>query len=65
MVLPGLAGYWLDQRLGTGYLVGVGFVLGFVTGVWHLLTMTGAVKGTRAVKGAKQRPSDPPDPPPK
>lgn len=40
MVLPGLAGSWLDRRFGTSYLVVVGFVFGFVAGLWHLLQLT-------------------------
>ncbi len=42
MVLPGLAGQWLDQRFGLSYLALVGFALGLVTGMWHLLVMTGS-----------------------
>ena len=40
MVLPGLAGQWLDRRLGTRFLVLVGFVLGLSVGMWHLLQVT-------------------------
>jgi hypothetical protein len=43
MVVPGIAGSWLDRRLGTGFLVIVGFVFGLVVGVWHLLAMVGAI----------------------
>jgi hypothetical protein len=39
MVLPGLGGQWLDSKLGTNYLVMVGFGLGFLVGVFHLLHM--------------------------
>lgn len=42
MVLPGLAGQWLDRRLGTGFLVFVGFAFGLTTGMYYLLVMTGA-----------------------
>lgn len=44
MVLPGLAGQWLDERLGTGFLGITGFALGLTTGIWHLMVMTGAVR---------------------
>ena len=38
MVLPGLAGYWLDQKLGTVALfMLVGFVLGCTAAVLHLM----------------------------
>jgi hypothetical protein len=41
MVLPGLAGYWIDQKLGTAVLfMLVGFVLGSWTAVLHLIRMT-------------------------
>ena len=44
MVLPGLAGQWLDQRFGTRFLVLIGSAFGMTTGFWHLLSMTGAAK---------------------
>jgi hypothetical protein len=40
MVLPGLAGQWLDKRWGTSFLGLVGFALGMVSGIAYLLTMT-------------------------
>lgn len=40
MVLPGLAGYWVDQRLGTRVLfLLVGFALGTTAAVVHLIRM--------------------------
>ena len=44
MVLPGLAGDWLDKRYGTAFLAIVGFILGISCGMWHLLTMTNVIK---------------------
>jgi F0F1-type ATP synthase assembly protein I len=41
MVLPGLVGLWLDGRWGTSpWLTLLGFVLGMVFAMWHLLRMT-------------------------
>lgn len=41
MVLPGLAGYWVDQRLGTRVLfLLLGFAAGGVSAAVHLLSMT-------------------------
>jgi hypothetical protein len=40
MVLPGLAGQWLDQRWGTKFIGLLGFALGLTVGIWHLLAMT-------------------------
>jgi hypothetical protein len=40
MVLPGLAGQWLDDRWGTGFLALIGFALGLTVGIWHLIAMT-------------------------
>lgn len=38
MVLPGLAGYWLDQKLGTVALfMLIGFALGCTAAVLHLM----------------------------
>lgn len=40
MVLPIVIGYWLDQRLGTKIVFMIlGLVLGFSTGMWHLLKL--------------------------
>ena len=41
MVLPALAGVWLDGKLGTKFLFLIlGAVLGFFFGFWHLLKLT-------------------------
>lgn len=40
MVLPGLAGQWLDKRWQTGFLGLIGFLLGLVFGMAYLLIMT-------------------------
>jgi hypothetical protein len=40
MVLPGLAGQWLDKRWGTQFLALIGFGLGVSVGIWHLVAMT-------------------------
>jgi hypothetical protein len=41
MVLPGLAGYWLDQQLGTAVVFMLfGFALGGTAAVMHLIRMT-------------------------
>ena len=40
MILPGLAGLWLDNQLGTRFLTLLGFALGVPLGMWHLIAMT-------------------------
>jgi hypothetical protein len=40
MVLPGLAGLWLDKRLGVGFLGLTGFVIGLISGIAYLLVIT-------------------------
>jgi hypothetical protein len=40
MVLPGLAGLWLDSQLETQFLTVLGFALGVPLGMWHLIAMT-------------------------
>jgi hypothetical protein len=44
MVLPGIAGAWLDRRWGTTYLTLVGLALGVTVGIWHLIILTGTGK---------------------
>jgi hypothetical protein len=51
MVLPGLAGYWLDQRLGTVVLfMLLGFGLGSTAAVVHLVRMVRAEQEAYAGK---------------
>jgi hypothetical protein len=45
MVLPGIAGGWLDAKLGTSFIALVGFALGVSGGVWHLLVITASGNG--------------------
>ena len=41
MVVPGLAGLWIDRRLETTPLVTlVGFAVGLTMGIWHLIRLT-------------------------
>jgi hypothetical protein len=40
MILPGVGGRWLDEKLGTEFLTLLGFGLGLVSGVVSLLVMT-------------------------
>lgn len=43
MVLPGLAGYWVDQKLGTAVLfLLIGLAVGGVSAMVHLIAMTRA-----------------------
>lgn len=37
MVLPGLAGQWVDKRLGTQHWTLIGFAVGLTLAIWHLL----------------------------
>jgi F0F1-type ATP synthase assembly protein I len=48
MVLPGLAGYWLDQRLGTGVLfLLVGFAMGGILAMMALMRIAKRSAGRR------------------
>jgi hypothetical protein len=40
MVLPGLAGWWFDRKMGGNLFSGIGFAVGLVIGVVHLIAMT-------------------------
>lgn len=53
MVLPGLAGLWLDKAWGTKFLMPVGFVLGLVMGMTHLIVMVQS--SARSKNGTRQR----------
>ena len=47
MALPPGLGHWLDQQWGTSpWLVCVGAVLGFATGMRHLLQLVGSGRGS-------------------
>lgn len=49
MVVPGLIGVWLDNRLGTKVVfVLLGFGGGCTLAVWHLIRMTSAKDGIAA-----------------
>ena len=43
MVLPAVAGTYLDRYLQTGYWAIVGLIVGCVVGFWHLMQMTKAL----------------------
>ena len=40
MVLPTIAGRYLDRYLGTSYWVVIGLIVGLAVGFWHLMQMT-------------------------
>lgn len=59
MALPGLIGYWLDGKFGTGVvltLCGVG--VGFAIGTWHLVLLTRTMNGNGGQDGWEARESD-------
>ena len=61
MVLPGLAGVWLDQQLGTLVVFTlIGFITGCVAAVWHLtrMTRTPTAHSTRGRRPIDGDPSD-------
>jgi uncharacterized protein YqgC (DUF456 family) len=58
IILPILAGRWLDQRWGTSCWTVVGAVLGPLLGFWHLFRITGVVGGTKINSGEKNDEED-------
>jgi hypothetical protein len=40
MVLPGLAGQWVDHKLGTNWIVLLGFAVGISLSLYYLLAIT-------------------------
>jgi hypothetical protein len=60
MVVPAVAGAYLDRQWGTSYWALAGVVLGFVVGMWHLLQMTKASNRRRKPDGEESS-GGPPD----
>jgi len=55
MVLPGLAGYWLDGKLGTKVLfMLIGFALGGFAAIKHLIAMTRKTDRITAKKASSE-----------
>ena len=63
MVLPGIAGVWLDGKFGTGFLALLGFALGVSAGVWQLIVIsrTTAPGGRKFRRSSTKGRSAPPD----
>lgn len=60
MILPGIAGYWLDQYFGFGisFLALIGFLLGLVLGMTHLVVMANALSSGKPHTGRSPLPSE-------
>ncbi|MBM4000334.1 MAG: AtpZ/AtpI family protein [Planctomycetes bacterium] len=65
MVGPGLAGHWLDGRLGTRFCALVGFGLGIAIGLYYLLASVarlqrrpGAPRSEHADRESRSRDAD-------
>jgi hypothetical protein len=50
MVLPGLGGDWIDQRIGTHFVALLGFALGIASSLVYLLAITRNTTINRAKK---------------
>ena len=63
MVLPGVAGAWLDGKFGTRFLALLGFALGVSAGVWQLIVIsrTANAKGQKFRRSSTAGRSSPPD----
>jgi len=65
MFLPGVAGNWLDVRLGTGVLGPAGLVIGFSTAIFWLVELGRQSRHRRNDRRTRNRESDqtwrPPD----
>jgi len=64
MILPGLAGQWLDTRWGTQFLALVGFGLGISLAIYHLLVMTKAQNSRREAGPLRDAPGGNAEPKP-
>ena len=58
MVLPGVGGSWLDNRLETSWWEPAGFVLGFIAGLTALIQLTRTARKT-ASHGQQPPPDSP------
>jgi hypothetical protein len=48
MVIPGVVGWFIDRALGTGFIIAiVGFGLGLVGGMYHLIVMANRATARR------------------
>ena len=56
MCLPGLGGQWLDRRLGTNFIVLVGFAVGLAASMAYLIAATRQAEARR--KAARERGDD-------
>ena len=61
MILPGIVGYWLDQYFGFefSFLALIGFLLGLVFGMTHLVLMANALSSGKP-RSASRFPSEEP-----
>ena len=50
MVLPGLAGEWIDNRIGTGFVALIGFALGIAISLVYLLAITRKANRPQQIK---------------
>ncbi len=57
MVVPGLGGYWIDQRFGTvAVFTIIGFIGGMCLGMWHLLKIAKSPAKRQDTDRGKTRP---------
>lgn len=56
MVLPGIAGAWLDARWGTGFIGLAGFALGMAIGIRHLVSLSNSRTQTTKRAGQESQP---------
>lgn len=64
MVLPGVAGAWLDKRLGTRFVFTLlGFGLGMTAALWHLTNLVQPVRQVDGRPGAENQTTPPTDHP--
>ncbi|WP_428303666.1 hypothetical protein [Lacipirellula sp.] len=63
MVLPGVAGFWLDKRFGMGFIGLIGFGFGLVGGMIYLISATRATEVGRSEAARPKAGQDPPQAP--
>lgn len=55
MVLPGMLGFWIDERLGTRILFTIlGFAFGLTLAIWHLMKMTKSVAANNSQESVSE-----------
>lgn len=60
MVLPGIAGGWLDKRFGTGWMTLGGIAVGLILGIYYLLSALPKPPSSKRPVASRKTGNEPP-----